>query len=329
AFSPNNQVLTAACADRSVPAWNVVHNPGQPTSPDFGKIIASNAHGGAATGVAVAADGTHFYSSSVDQTIKDWKIALETPTKNLGHPNLVDAVAFSSSGTLLATGCHDGNLRVWDVAKGQAIKTIPAHIAMDQPSAIYSVSWSPDDKSLLTSSLDMTLKLWNAEDGKLIREFKAYKEKAFEKGHRDQVFCAAFTLDGKFIASGGSDRTIKLWNVADGNVVREFVNPNVKSEASAPPGSPVAHPGWVYSLRFTPDGKFLVSAGNAPKWHGYLAVWNVADGKMLYGAELPLGPFNNVAVTPDGKLLALACGPATRQAQEVHTYILKMPDAAK
>src|SRR5262249_17235424 len=91
AFSPNNQVLTAACADRSVPAWNVVHNPGQPTSPDFGKIIASNAHGGAATGVAVAADGTHFYSSSVDQTIKDWKIALETPTKNLGHPNLVDA----------------------------------------------------------------------------------------------------------------------------------------------------------------------------------------------------------------------------------------------
>jgi WD40 repeat protein len=329
AFSPNNQVLTAACADKSVLAWNVTYNPGQPTGPDFGKLIASNAHGGAATGVAVAADNTHFYSGSLDQTIKDWKIAVETPTKNLAHPNLVDAVAFNSSGTLLATGCHDGNLRVWDVAKSQAIKTIAAHIAMNQPSAIYSVSWSPDDKFLLTSSLDMTLKLWNAEDGKLVREFKAYKEKAFEKGHRDQVFCAAFTPDGKFIVSGGSDRTIKLWNVADGNVAREFVNPNVKSAASALPGSPVAHPGWVYSLRFTPDGKFLVSAGNAPKWHGYLAVWNVGDARLLYGEELSLGPIYSAAVSPDGKLLAMACGSRGKDLQETNGYILKMPDAVK
>ncbi|HEV2947979.1 MAG TPA: hypothetical protein VGX70_11410 [Gemmataceae bacterium] len=328
AFSPNNQVLTA-CADKSVLAWNVVYNPGQPVSPDFGKLIASNAHAGPATGVAVAPDGTHFYSGSLDQTIKDWKLAAETPTKNLGHPNLVDAVAFNSAGALLATGCHDGNLRVWDVAKSQAIRTVAAHIAMNQPSPIYSVSWSPDDKFLLTTSLDMTLKLWDAADGKLIREFKAYKEKVFEKGHRDQVFCAAFTPDGKSIVSSGSDRTIKLWNVADGNVIREFVNPNVKSASSALPGSPVAHPGWVYSLRFTPDGKFLVSAGNAPKWHGYLAVWNVADGRLLYGEELSLGPIYSAGVSPDGKLLALACGSRGRDLQETNGYILKMPDAVK
>jgi hypothetical protein len=152
AFSPNNQVLTAACADKSVLAWNIVYNPGQPVSPDFGKLIASNIHTGPATGVAVAADGTHFYSGSLDQTIKDWKLAAETPTKNLGHPNLVDAVAFNSAGTLLATGCHDGNLRVWDIAKSQAIRTVAAHIAMNQPSPIYSVSWSPDDKFLLTTN---------------------------------------------------------------------------------------------------------------------------------------------------------------------------------
>jgi WD40 repeat protein len=329
AFSPNNQVLTAACADKSVLAWNVIFNPGQPPGPDFGKPIATLAHSAPATAVTFAPDGTHFFTSSQDQTIKDWKIASEAPLKNFGHPNLVDAVAFNSTGTLLATGCHDGNFRIWDVAKGQAVQTIPAHIVMNQPSPIYSIAWSPDDKQLLTASYDRSMKLWNAADGKLIREFKGFKEKESEKGHHDGVFSAAFGPDGKFIASGSSDRTVKLWNVADGTVVREFVNPNVSAPASALPGPAPAHPGWVYSVRFTSDGKHLVSAGNAPRGRGYLAVWSVADGKLLHGEELSLGPIYSVAVSPDNKFLALGCGPRGRDLQETNGYILKMPEAVK
>jgi len=328
-FSPNNQALTGACADKSVLAWNVAYNPGQPLGPDFGKPIATLAHSGPATAVFFAPDGTHFFSSSQDQTIKDWKLASDVPQKNFGHPNLVDAVAFNSTGTLLATGCHDGNFRIWDIAKGQPAQTIPAHIAMNQPSPIYGIAWSPDDKQLLTASYDRSMKLWNAADGKLAREFKGFKEKEFEKGHHDGVFSAAFSPDGKFIASGSSDRTVKLWNVADGTVVREFVNPNVSPPASALPGPAPAHPGWVYSVRFTPDGKQLVSAGNAPRGRGYLAVWSVADGKLLHGEELSLGPIYSVAVSPDGKLLALGCGPRGRDLQETNGYILRMPEAVK
>src|SRR2546421_10745685 len=97
------------------------------------------------------------------------------------------------------------------------------------------------------------MKLWEAETGKLVRTFKAYKEKDFEKGHRDGIFCAAFSPDGKTIASGSSDRSIKLWNVADGTVIRELVNPNIKPGVIPQP--PQAHPGWVYGVRFTSDGK--------------------------------------------------------------------------
>jgi len=286
------------------------------------------AHSGPATAVTFAPDGTHFLSGSQDQTIKDWKIAYEAPLKNFGHPNLVDAVAFNSTGTLLATGCHDGNFRIWDVAKGQAVQTIPAHVAMNQPSPIYGIAWSPDDKQLLTASYDHSMKLWNAADGKLVREFKGFKEKEFEKGHHDGVFSTVFSPDGKFIASGSSDRTVKLWNVGDGTVVRDFVNPNV-SAASTLPGPPPAHPGWVYSVRFTSDGKHLVSAGNAPRGRGYLAVWSVADSKLLYGEELSLGPIYSIAVSPDNKFLALGCGPRGRDLQETNGYILKMPEAVK
>jgi hypothetical protein len=50
---------------------------------------------------------------------------------------------------------------------------------------------------------------------------------------------------------------------------------------------------------------------------------------MIYSEELPLGPFNAVILSPDGKFLGLACGPQGRQAQEVNSYILKMPDVVK
>jgi hypothetical protein len=55
----------------------------------------------------------------------------------------------------------------------------------------------------------------------------------------------------------------------------------------------------------------------------------VADGKLLYGEELSLGPIYSVAVTPDGKLLALGCGPRGRDLQETNGYILRMPEAVK
>src|SRR5262249_39774765 len=135
------------------------------------------------------------------------------------------------------------------------------------------------------------------------------------------------SADGKLLISGGSDRSLKIWNVADGTVVRECVNPNIKAADGGPaPVPPAAHPGWIYSLRLSPDGQHIVTAGNAPRNQGYLAVWALEDGKMLYGEELPLGAIYAVAVSPDGKFLALGCGPRGKQFQDVNSYIMKMPD---
>ena len=202
------------------------------------------------------------------------EVASEAPTKTFPHPREVDAVAFDLKGGVLATGCHDGNVRLFDVAKGTLLKDIKAHAPQPKPAnetnPVYCVAWNPAGTEVLSGSKDASLKLWNAATGTLVKEFKAYKEKEFEKGHREPVFCAAFSPDGKTIASGsaGLERAIKIWNVADGSVVRDLVNPNLK----LPPGSPPqAHPGWIYGLKFTPDGKYLVSVGEAPRRRGYLA----------------------------------------------------------
>jgi WD40 repeat protein len=325
AFSPNAQVLAAACEDNALMTWNVGYGPAQPVPADFGKPGQSFVHGGAVTAVAFQADSKGLYTASLDKTIKAWKLASDQPVHNLGHGNLVDAVAFNPASTQLATGSHDGTVRIWDVTKGQQLRQINAHTT-PAPSPVYCLAWSPDGKQVISGSLDRTLKLWDATSGNLVREFKAYKEKDFEKGHRDGVFCVAWSPDGKSVASGSSDHMIKIWRVADGAVVRDLVNPGLKSDALTPPH---AHPGWVYSLRFVDDGRLLVSVGTAARNHGYLAVWSIADGKLLHGQELALGAFHAVAVSPDSRFLAVACGPRGPQFPDVDCYIFRMPETDK
>jgi WD40 repeat protein len=322
AFSPNNQTLVA-CAGKSLIAWNVQYTPNQPPPPEFGKTIQKFAQGGAAMDVVFSPDSAVLYSAGLDKKVRSWRVALEMPTRNLGHPNMVDAVAFNSTGTQLASVCHDGILRIHDPIKGNLIRQISSHVKPNL-TAIYCLAWSPDDKQIATGSIDQSVKIWDAGTGALVRELKPYQEKVFEKGHRDGVFCLAWSPDGKNLATGSADHVIKLWNVSDGTVIRDFVNPKIKP----PPMSPAqAHPGWVYGLRFTKDGKQLVSVGDAPLNKGYLAVWTTADGKPAYAEELSLGALYGVAISPDGKHLALACGSRGRANADLNScYIVKMPN---
>lgn len=334
AFHPTSPVLVGAMSNKTVAAWSVAFTLGQPAPPEFGRPLQTYPHPAAVNSVVFNAEGL-FFTGGEDKQARRFRIASDNPTKALQHPNLVDCVAFDETGTLLATGCHDGILRIWDVAKGQATKTINAHIQtqpQNVPHPIYSVAWGPGGKQVLTASFDKTIKLWDAASGNLVKEFKAAPEvQAGSKaeppkdlvGHRDQVFTAAFTKDGRFFATGSSDRTVKLWDVAAGKVIRDFPNPELQAVL---PGEPApSHPGWVHTVRFTPDEKFLVSVGPAPRYRGYVAVWSVADGKRLFGAERDFGPLHGLAVTPDGARIVLGCGPRTRVAPEAEAVIVKMP----
>jgi WD40 repeat protein len=334
AFHPTNPVLVGVLNNKTVAAWNVAFNPGQPPPPEFGKPVQTFPHPANVGGAAFNSEG-FLFTAAEDKQARRYRIASELPSKNLPHPNLVDSVAFDETGTLLATGCHDGQLRIWDVAKGAATKTISAHVQTKPQQVqhpIYCVVWAPGNKQVLTTSYDRSIKLWDVASGNLVKEFKAAPDpKPGDKaeppkeplGHRDQVFTAVFTKDGKHFATGSSDRTVKLWDVAAGKVVRDFANPDLKPAAPNEPAP--SHPGWVLGLRFSPDEKFLVTAGPAPRYKGYVAVWSVADGKRVSGAERDFGPVQALATTPDGTRLLLGCGPKTRTQPDAEAVILKMP----
>ncbi len=304
-------------SDKSLLTWDTTFAQPLPTS--FLSPIQAFTHGDAVTDALFAADNATIFSSSLDKKVQAWKLASPTPFKNFPHPNLVDSVAFNNTGTQVASGCHDGKIRIYDLAKGVLLKEINAHPTANA-TQIYCVVYSPDGTKIISSSIDNSLKLWDAVSGALVKEFKAYKVKEFEKGHQDSVFDAAFSPDGKFLASGsaGLERVIKIWNVADGTVVRDLANPKLKA-------NPVrSHPGWIYKVRYTKDGKYLVSIGDAPKNMGYLAVWNPEDGKLLSGEAHPLGSFFGLAIAPNGKL-AIGAGPRGRPEDLNSAYLLNLP----
>lgn len=317
AFSTDGKMLVGIADDKTVTAWSTAFQPGQPLPEDFGKPIQQFAHADAVSGVVIGEKG-EVLTASVDKTIRQWKVASNVATRSFQHPNLVDGVDWSPDGKLLATACHDGIVRVFDVEKNSATKTINAH-TQPQPSPVYSVTWTADGKQLVSTSFDRSIKIWDAASGNLVRELKPFVEKMNEKGHTDQVFCAAVTKDGRLIATGSSDRRLKLWDATSGNVVREFTNPNIKGEAGQ------SHPGGVYQVRFTPDEKYLVSVGPAPRNKGYLAVWQVADGKLIYAAESNAGPTFGLAVGPTGKLALIGNGPKVRQIAEAEAMVVPLP----
>jgi len=299
-FAPNNTFVAAACQDRSV---LIVHtgnfNPGQAPAPEFGSIQQIFDQGAAALAVAVHNDNATVLGAGADRSVRVFRIASPTPVRTLtGHGNYVDCVAFSPDGTQLASCGHDGTVRLWNVSNGQQTRQINA-FTQPQVAPVYCVAWSPDGKQLAAGSFVRSIKIFNAADGNLVRELAGYDEKNAPQGHKDGVFTLVFHPSGPTLVSAGSDGQIKVWSIADGKVMRQFVDERIPP----PPGQMQrdrAHEDWINQIRLSPDGKTLASVGNA----GWIKLWDFASGKLLVSQRMPYSLYA-VTFAPDGKTIAV------------------------
>jgi WD40 repeat protein len=321
-FHPTLPLLAGVLADNRAVTWAVAFDPAdtKPEEKQFGKRLQEMPHPAAVHGVTFTPDGTTLLTGCGDKTVNRWNVVTEAARLNLPHPNMVNAASFDPSGTRLATAGQDGIVRVYDLSKppGTAPKAISAHVpkAPAQPQPVYAVLFTKDGKQVISASFDQSIKIHDAASGALVKEIKPAADKV--PGHSDAVYALALSPDGQALASGSADRTVMLWNPATGALIREFKN------TADPKLKDVAHPGYVHGLRFTPDGTKLVTVGTAPRNKGYLAVWNVADGKQLSGQELDVGPIHAVDVRADG-LIVLGCASKARGESEAAAVLLPLP----
>ncbi|KAH8748051.1 WD40-repeat-containing domain protein [Hyaloscypha sp. PMI_1271] len=129
-------------------------------------------------------------------------------------------------------------------------------------------------------------------------------------GHRKYVRCIAFSLDGKRLASGSGDCTVRLWDVATGSTLQELEGHTalVEGVAFSPDVSGSRQPRKmervVYHVSFSPDGKQLASG----QWNGMVRLWDVKGSALQTLETAHEGYVSDVAFSPDGKWLALASG---------------------
>src|SRR5579859_350033 len=102
-------------------------------------------------------------------------------------------------------------------------------------------------------------------------------------GHDSAVFALAFRPDGRQLATGSFDCTIKLWDPANGQMQRTLTG----------------HLSQISSLAFSPDGKTLASADTS----GHILLWHPDDSSLPRRLEgHPLCAYA-VAFAPDGQTL--------------------------
>jgi len=246
-----------------------------------------------------------------------------------GHTDTVNEVVFSPDGMLLASAGDDA-LFVWDVATGEMrrrfVATLSARVkgaafspdgrfivsGADIEAALYnletgeveetyspagiieSVAYSPDGKTLLFGGGEGIVSLVDVTTGDEIRRFI---------GHTDQVNTVAFSSDGRYAVSGagfvlGADRSVIVWDVETGAPLQRFEGHGLFQDMGLNTVSSDFY--GVTGVRFTPDGKSVVSSGG----DGTLRLWDVQNGALVQQLEGHQATVIAVAYSPDGRFVA-------------------------
>ncbi len=268
--------LASGSDDKTIRLWNL--NTRQAIATLYG-------HSQAVKSVAFSPDGKILATGSDDKTIKVWDVNTTQEIRTLfGHSHAVKSVIFSPDGKLLASASWDKTIKLWNVYTGEEICTLSGHQLQ-----VTSVAFSPQGKLLASASFDRTVRLWELPSTES-SEFFACR-RTFEKrpmytlsGHTWAVLAVAFTPDGKLLATGSDDKTIKLWDVNTGQLIRTLLG----------------HSWSVVAVAFSPDGETLISGS----WDKTVKLWKVSTGQEIATLSGHLDSISAVAISPIAQLIA-------------------------
>ncbi|KAI8993249.1 WD40-repeat-containing domain protein [Pilobolus umbonatus] len=148
-----------------------------------------------------------------------------------GDTEIVTTLAVKPDGRHLISASRSLFMRVWDLEKGECVRTVKAHEA---PIIVMDI----DSTSTLvaTGSADASIKVWDIDKGYCTHNFK---------GHSGVVSALKFhNHKGKwYLASGADDCQVRVWDLSSGKCIAVL-----KSHVSV-----------IRGLDFTADGQYLIS----------------------------------------------------------------------
>ncbi|XP_041058840.1 WD repeat and SOCS box-containing protein 2 isoform X1 [Carcharodon carcharias] len=153
------------------------------------------------------------------------------------------------SGTILATGLTNGEIKLWKVPTAHLLFKLKGHQSVVRCFAFIS----NENFMLISASRDTTLRVWDLkQDGKLLHILK---------GHNQWIYCCAVTPNSSMLCSVGGGKTVLLWSMVSYTVIRKLEG----------------HGGDVVSCEFSPNGALLATAS----YDTHVIVWDPDTGESL------------------------------------------------
>jgi WD40 repeat protein len=281
-FSPDGHTLAVAGGAEGkgrAALWDVTKPAAPRRLPDLAR------HTNVVHAATFSPDGRTLVTVGFDNQVLLWDVTDPSRPSPIGapltaHTDRVNTAVFSPDGRALATGGFDNQVLLWDVTDPRQ----PALIGPvpDGPvNAVWALAWS--GPTLAAASADGTVRLWDA--GNLPASRSTGDPISLGAA---QAYTVAFSPDGTHLITGGTDRVIALWDLAD------RAHPK-RIEALT------GHADYVYGVAFR-DGATLVS-GSAD---GTAVVWDLSARPALAAVEPLPGPAAEAyaaATTPDGRTL--------------------------
>ena len=285
AFSPDGKTLLSYDRLQILNFWEV----------GTGKLIYSlRDHINIATSISLSPDGLTLVSGGLNGYIHLWDVTTGKHKKTFkGHKNGVTSVSYSPDGLTIASASLDKSIHLWDAATGKRKNSIA------KPSGnVRNVIFSPVDQ-LLVIATDKSIQVWEIDPLQLLYAPIAYDPSPYYQGLSSYYQGLSLSADGKSIASTGKSQTIKIWNVAKGNLMR-----TTKLKDS-----------WrlTKNIALSPDSKIIASLSPHDNTFG---LWNVVTGEHKHSLKdihnlKRYGIYLNCVYSPDGNYLLAGCFHAT------------------
>ena len=172
--------------------------------------------------VAYSPDGRTALSGAGDRTLIQWDLETGRPIRHFsGHHRAVFDVAYHPDGQMALSGSYDRSLILWDLTTGQIVRRFEGH-----QGDVWAVAISPDGQTALSGAGDGCMILWDIASGsilhRMVGQLDARAVSMPPTGHTACVRDVVFGPTEGTALSVSEDRSVILWNVKRGEVLRRF-----------------------------------------------------------------------------------------------------------